>query len=72
MIWGAISASLVAYLFVCIYLENILEINSNPFVKGTRALYQLLIISSVAMIFFRPRKEELLGMAKYMKEHQQK
>lgn len=39
--------------------------------KDARSLYQLLIISAVAMIFFRPRKEELLNIAKHMKEHKQ-
>jgi hypothetical protein len=37
--------------------------------KDTRSLYQLLIISAAAMVYFRPRKEELLKLAKQMKEH---
>ena len=39
--------------------------------KDTRSLYQLLIISAAAMIYFRPRKEELFTLAKQMKEQQQ-
>nr|WP_319394595.1 hypothetical protein [uncultured Desulfobacter sp.] len=39
--------------------------------KDTRSLYQLLSISAAAMIYFRPRKEELLNLAKQMKEHRQ-
>lgn len=38
--------------------------------KDTRSLYQLLIISAAAMIYFRPRKEELINMAKHIKAHQ--
>jgi hypothetical protein len=38
--------------------------------KDTRSLYQLLIISAAAMIYFRPRKEELINMAKQIKAHQ--
>lgn len=38
--------------------------------KDTRSLYQLLFISAAAMIYFRPRKEELLNMAKQIKAHQ--
>lgn len=39
--------------------------------KDTRALYQLLIISAAAMIYFRPRKEELFNLAEQMTEHRQ-
>lgn len=35
--------------------------------KDTSSLYQLLIISAGAMIYFRPRKEELLNIAAQMK-----
>lgn len=37
--------------------------------KDVLSLYQLLIISAVAMLYFRPRREELLNIAKHMKEH---
>lgn len=36
--------------------------------KDTSSLYQLLIISAVAMLFFRPRKDELLNLAAQMKK----
>jgi len=36
--------------------------------KDTLSLYQLFIISAAAMIFFRPRKEELLHLATQMNE----
>lgn len=39
--------------------------------RDTRSLYQLLIISAAAMIYFRPRKQELINMAKQIKAHQQ-
>jgi len=39
--------------------------------KDTRSLYQLLIISAAAMIYFRPRKEELLALAEQMKKYRQ-
>ena len=37
--------------------------------KDVSSLYQLLIISAAAMIYFRPRKEELLNVASQMKKH---
>ncbi|MCG8552188.1 MAG: hypothetical protein MI799_17435 [Desulfobacterales bacterium] len=38
--------------------------------KDSRSLYQFLFISACAMIYFRPRKEELINMAKQIKGHQ--
>jgi hypothetical protein len=35
--------------------------------KDTSSLYQLLIISAAAMIYFRPRKDELLNLSAQMK-----
>ena len=40
--------------------------------KDISSLYQLLIISAVAMIYFRPRKEELLNIAAQMKDQRGK
>lgn len=40
--------------------------------KDTLSLYQLLIISAVAMIYFRPRKDELLNIAAQMKAQRRK
>lgn len=40
--------------------------------KDALSLYQLLIISAVAMIYFRPRKEELLNLSTQMKEQRKK
>jgi len=34
--------------------------------KDSMTLYQLIIISAAAMVYFRPRKEELLNLAKEM------
>jgi hypothetical protein len=34
--------------------------------KDTSSLYQLVIISAAAMLFFRPRKEELFNLAAHM------
>jgi hypothetical protein len=39
--------------------------------RDTRLLYQLLMISAAAMIYFRPRKEKLLALAEQMKEYRQ-
>ena len=36
--------------------------------KDTSSLYQLLFISAAAMLFFRPRKSELLNLAAQMKK----
>ena len=35
--------------------------------RETMALYQLMIISAAAMIYYRPKKEELLALAEKMK-----
>ncbi len=35
--------------------------------KDAMSLYQLMILSAIAMVFFRPRKEELIEMAEKMK-----
>ena len=40
--------------------------------KDTSSLYQLLIISAAAMVYFRPRKEELLGLSAQMKAQSEK
>ncbi|MDY6790406.1 MAG: hypothetical protein SWH54_03960 [Thermodesulfobacteriota bacterium] len=40
--------------------------------KDTSSLYQLLIISAGAMIYFRPRKDELLNMAAQMEAQRKK
>ncbi|WP_321415515.1 hypothetical protein [uncultured Desulfobacter sp.] len=40
--------------------------------KDARSLYQLLIISAAAMIYFRPRKKELIDMATQIRAHQRK
>ncbi len=40
--------------------------------KDTSSLYELLIISAVAMIYFRPRKDELLNIAAQMKAQREK
>jgi len=40
--------------------------------KDTLSLYQLLFISAVAMIHFRPRKDELLNLAAQMKAQREK
>ena len=40
--------------------------------KDTSSLYQLLTISAVAMIYFRPRKDELLNIAAQMKAQRKK
>lgn len=40
--------------------------------KDTSSLYQLLIISAAAMIYFRPRKDELLNLSAQMKAQREK
>ncbi len=40
--------------------------------KDTSSLYQLLIISAAAMIYFRPRKDELLNLSAQMKAQRKK
>lgn len=39
--------------------------------KDKVALYQLIIISALGMLHFRPRKDELLHLAEAMKKHQE-
>jgi hypothetical protein len=36
--------------------------------KDSRSLYQLLILSAAAMIYFRPRKDELMYLAEQMRK----
>jgi len=40
--------------------------------KDTSSLYQLLLISAVGMIYYRPRKEELIKIASHMGNHGEK
>jgi len=40
--------------------------------KDTSSLYQLLIISAAAMLYFRPRKDELLNIVAQMKAQREK
>jgi len=70
----AVGKYLVAVIITSALLESIGIYGVVLFflAKDTSSLYQLLIISAAAMIYFRPRKDELLNIAAQMKAQREK
>ena len=70
----AVGKYTVAVIITSVLLESIGIYGVVLFLmaKDTLSLYQLLIISAVAMIYFRPRKDELLNLSAQIKAQSEK